>query len=750
MNKFRIIIPGFLLVFLAVTNFMAQDDNRAVQTWKVQKYDISVTLPQETAGRSMGSTAVITLKNILGRPVSSLTLRISSAAEITTVKINDSVTDFTKSEEKTGASTALQRIAMRFAAVAPDGVLTATVDYKLNVKDNTGLNALSPDGSQVLPLSFWYPTPTSWFFTRGGDWAPFRLKIAGGAGVSSGALTAGTYDEKLNGQPFLIAGNWDTVTTAGVDVMMPKGTTADGQKRGAELAALFSDARTFMAGVLGPAPDEPLRIVSVKRGAGFSGGGTVLVEDAVFRRTRIDSVTAMNIAEAAAKIWLGDAVAIAGDGHGVIREGMSRYLATQFIESKFGRDVADAERTRQRTAYASVSKRDAPMGQVSPLEDFYYAEVANKGAMVWRIIARRIGQSDFSSVLKANMQDGSLTLNELRDALSTQKDLLDYFFNEVTDMDLLAGLPQTDGADTKVALRNTGGVDATVTVTAFGAAGQVLEAPTTIRARSFGEVVFKAPFKVVRAEVDTEKLYPQMDYSDDIAPREFTESDTLLAVKQALDKKDYAGSEKMAVNVLRDMPRYDEVRVLHGRALLGVGRTADAEREFSGVLDEKLPTAKSMSWANAGLAEAASSGGRKDQAVKFAERAIAEDADYGASFAARAIRNKLGIAPVIDPGVKAFFTAFDSAAISKRRTDVEALIMPGEVTKFAGGVSGSAEQWQTQILQVDRIDQSTVLVEANVTLRLLSREAETGTAVFRLARSGSGWKLSGVDLFEVR
>ena len=711
-----------------------------------------MTLPQDDSVRSITSHAVITLRNVIDRPAASLTLRISSLAEVSTARINDSATDFTKSEEKVGASGSLQRIAMRFPAVAPDGVLTATIDYKLNVKDNTGLNTLSPTGSEFLPLSYWYPTPTNWYFARGADWAPFRIKITGGGlnGISSGISSAGGYEDKLNGQPFFVAGNWDTVNSGGIEVLMPKGSSADGQKRAAELATLFSDARKFVAGMLGTAPDEPLRIVAVHRGAGFSGGGTVFVEDAVFRRSKIDSLTAMNIAEAAAKLWLGNAVAVTGDGSGVIREGLCRYIATQFIESKYGRDVADVERTRQRTAYAVVAKRDAPISQVSPLDDYYYPEVANKGAMVWRLLARRIGETAFDNILRANMQNGTLTLAGLRDGFSSQKEFLDYFFNEVTEMNLLVGTPQPNGSETRVALRNTGGVDATVNVTAYGTSGQKIEAPTTIKARSFGDVTFKSGFKIERAVVDPEKLYPQIDYSDDVAPREMTDNDPLLAVKRSFDKQEYVAAEKTAVNILRDLPRFDEVRVLLGRSLLAQGRNGDAEKEFRAILDEKLPGAKSTAWANEGLAEAAAAGGRNDQALSFSTRSITEDADYGASFAARNLRNKIGSAIAVDPAIKAFFAEFDRAVASRRKADVDAMILPGEVTKFASGVAGSAEQWRTELRAIDRIDETTVLAGVNLNIKLLNREPESGTAVFRLIKSGAGWKLYGVDLFEVK
>ncbi len=749
----RILITTILVLFVSCTlAATATAQAGANATWRVQKYDLNVTLPQDEKSRIVTARAVLSIKNVSGAPAGTLTLRISTGAEVTSVKVNDAVVDFTKAEEKAGALS-LQRIGMRFGSMAPDAVLTAAVEYKLNIKENSAAAAFSGSGGHFLPLSFWYPTPNSWYFTRGADTAPVRLKVMAANGttaVSSGAETAGAFEQKLHGQPFFVAGNWDVSNQNGVAVYVPKGATAEGQKRAAELAAIMSEAKTFIAGVLGNAPDVPLRIVSNRRGGGYGSGGTVIVDEAVFRRSKVDSLTAMSIAESVAKMWLGNAVSLTGEGSGVISEGLSRYLATQFLESKYGKDVADIERQRQRTAYAAVSKRDAPMATVSPLDDFYYPEVANKGAMVWRILAKRVGAAQFASTVKANTADGSLTLAELRAAFGEHKELVDYFFDNVTDMNLLAGIPQSSGAETKVALRNTGATDVTIDVIGTTATGERLTATTTIKAVSFGEVVFRSPNKVVRVEIDADKLYPQTEYSDDIAPRETTDSDPLLAAKRYFDKQDFVNTEKTARTLLAGLPRFDDLRVLLGRALLAQGRNADAEREFKAVLDEKLPTARSLAWANVGLAEVASKANQNDAALRFAEAAIFADADYGASMAARNVRNKIGNTSPGDPGIKAFFADFDKAATSNRKADVDSLVMTGEVAKFASGVAGSTEQWQTQIVQIDRLDVNTVLVETNTTVKLLTRNSETGTAVYRLIKTGTGWKLAGVEMFEVR
>lgn len=749
MKIFQTINSYLFLLLILYFPIVAQDDSRSLLTWQVQKYDITATLPQTDADRNLTAKAVLNLKNISSGSASSLTLRISQSATISAITINGAAADFSKREEKISDSESLQKLSIRVPSVQSGGNLTATVDYKLNVKENTGLNALSPIGSQFLPLSFWYPTPTSWFYARGGDFASYSIKVNPANGLTalaSGVESAGGFDQKLYGQPFFIAGNWDKFDASGVAVYMPKGAGADEQKRAAELAALASEAKAFVAGLLGNSVDFPVKIISAKRGAGFSSGGTIFVDESVFRRSKIDSQTAMNIAEAIAKVWLGNINLVSGDGQGVIQNGLSRFIATQFLEQKFGKDVADVERLRQRTSYAAIIKRDAPLTIVSPIDDSFFVSTANKGAMIWRLLARRVGQKEFFDTIKRNAQDKSLDLTELRGSFSAQSELLDYELTQVTDLNLLVGLPQVSGGETKVALRNTGSVEANVSVLATTANNERIPTSIVLKPKSFGEVSIKTPNKISRIEIDSEKLYPQTDYTDDIAPREFSDSDLLLVVKRDFDKQNYPLAEKSARSVLNEFPRFDDVRILLARSLLAQNKNAEAEKEFKAVLDEKLPTARSIAWANVGLGETALKSGQN--ANNYFDNAIKTDAEYGASLLARQKRTNAN--STIDESVKTLFAQFDKAAVSNRKADLEALIVSGEIQRFAAGIAGQTEQWTTQILKVDQFDANTALVETNLNIKILTRQPESGLAVYRLTKSGNSWKISNVEMFEVR
>lgn len=744
-----------LVGLLALVLFIpaaGQDDTRVSATWQVQKYDIGVTMPQTEADRAVNIKAKIEARNVSSRPASTMTLRLSPAAEVGALAVNGTSTEFSKREEKVGTGS-LQQIIVRMPSVAPNAGTTVEITYRLTIKENSGLASISASGSQFLPLSYWYPTPNSWFFARGADYAPARIQInvaAEQTAVSSGADSSGVFDSKLSVQPFFAVGAWNTTDSDGVTLHLPKAADAEAQKRGAELAAIAREASAFVESVLGPRPASPVRLVSVKRGAGFSGGGTVFFDESVLRRPKVDSQTALFVAEGIAKLWLGGSVSISGDGGGALREGMARYLATQFLESKYGKDVADVERLRQRVAYAAVVQRDSPINTVSPLDDYYYTVVANKGAMIWRLLSQKAGASEFSSRMRSVTEDKLVSLAEVRAAFPDQKAFLDYGFDQTTDMNLLAGLPQQGTGEAKVALRNTGTVDVTVDVEAVLENGQRMSAPATIRAASFGEVTFRTPVKIRRVEIDRQKVYPQTDFSDDVAPRELTDSDPLLAVKRFFDKQDFANAEKTARQVLSDIPRFDDVRILLARSLLGLNRNADAEKEFRSVLDEKLPTSRSIAWAYVGLADVAIRGGQNDQAAKFASDAIKADGEYGAGLAARNIRNRTGTRGGAEPSVTAFFEQWDRAAAANQKAQLDSLILPGDASRFSGGVAGQTAAWKTDIKHVDVIDANTVLVEADLAIKLLNKDPESGMAVFRLSRSGSGWKISSVDVFEVR
>ena len=741
----NILIFAFLLLTFTLY-IQAQTDTRVSSAWRVLKYDISANVP--TNDRYLTARASMNLQNVGNGAGTRLTLRISEKAEVTAVQLNGATVTSTKGEEPIGGKN-IQRIIINLPSIQPNATFSVDVDYRLKVDENSGLNSLSPLGAQFLPLSFWYPTPNSQFAPRGADFAPIHLNITSPneSVISSGTQTGASFEQKLYGQPFFLTGSWDKIESKGVTVFLPKGANVDERKRGEELASLMAEANTFTASLLGSAPNVPLKIVAVRRGSGFADCGTLLLDYGAFKRQKIDSLTAMAVAESVAKIWLGNVKPVRSEGFGVIHDGLSRFIATQFVEKQFGKDAADIERFRQRTSYALVVKNEQPYNVISPLDGAYFSSVANKGAMLWRIISKSMGQDQFFNIVKAQ---NSFTLATLKAALPNKYDVLDDAVINANETNLLAGLPQTNGAETKVAVRNTGNITANVNVLATTEKGEQLIQATVIPPKSFGEVSFKTTSKIIRTEIDPEKLYPQTDYSDDIAPREFIDSNPLIAVKRNFDKQDFAGAEKDTRTILKSQPHLDDATTWFGRTLLAQNRLSEAEKAFQTALNEKLPTPNTLAWANVGLGEVALKSNQNATAAKYFEEAIKADVEYGSTLAARMGRQKAGATLATDDSVKSFFALFDKTVVAGRKAEIDNLFLKGEVAKFSSGISGQAEQWQTQLISVDRIDANSILAEVTVNTKILNSDPKNGTAVFQLSKDGSSWKISGVEIFEVR
>ncbi|MGH9883009.1 MAG: hypothetical protein ACRD6N_16345, partial [Pyrinomonadaceae bacterium] len=366
---------------------------------------------------------VLTAKNVGRASGSTFTFRINSKAVIKSVTASGTNANFRVVPETQGN---IQRVTVTIPSpVVSNASLILNISYSLPIESNTGLAGISPIGSQFLPLSFWYPAPNTPFTVRGADTAPFRLTVNSPNLVSSGAeKSAGLYEQSLNAQPFFVQGDWDrierTAEGKGISAFVAKGISAEERKQAEALINLAASARAFYVSLLGPAPDVPVRLISVRRGSGFHDGGTVLIETSAFRRGKVDSTTALLLGEAMAHLWIGGQTAVRAEGGGMLREGLTRFLATLFLEKQFGRDAAQAELLRQRVTYSAVAKRDAPLGRSTPLDDAYFSSVPNKGAMVWRLIDQRVGRELFMTTLRSLLQTGKdtgISLAGLRAAL---------------------------------------------------------------------------------------------------------------------------------------------------------------------------------------------------------------------------------------------------------------------------------------------------------------------------------------------
>lgn len=761
----KIIASVVFIIFLFSSLAVAQEEARAA--WQVTNFDVTANVQQTE--RVLSAVASLSATNV-GRGVgSSFTFRIAAKAAVKSVTVSGANANFRSVPESYGG---LQRVTVTLpSSVASGGALVININYSLPVESNTGLAAISPLGSQFLPMSFWYPAPNTLFTARGADTAPVRLVVNGTNVISSGTEKSGAagstvYEQPVFAQPFFVQGDWDKVEGTGdarnVTALVPRGASAEEKKQAESLINLAAAARTYYANQLGPAPELPIRLVAVRRGAGFSDGGTLLIEAGAFRRAKVDSTTALQISEALARLWIGGQTAVRGEGGGMLRDALARFLATQFLEKQFGRSAARAEMLRERLAYSTVARKDGPVARMSPLEGTYYNSVPNKGAMVWRLLENNVGRDAFLTILRDQLQAGKssgsgISLAGLRATLANRggdrtKNLLEQQLDQVTDLDLMIGLPQQRGADWVAALRNLGSTDAITTVRATTASGEQLAVDVVVPARNFGEAVFKTTAKIVRLEIDPDKLYPQLDYSNDIVPHVRDAQEALSEATRQFGAQDFVKAEAIAREALSVAPDLQEARIVLARALLGQNRIDDAEKLFRAAIDDVLPTPGALAWGNIGLGEVSLRRGQAAEAAKRFNDAVRADADYASSLAARAGRIKAETAAnslQVDPAVRTFVGQLDQAILSGKRVDLESKVSSGELVRFINGVIGTQpEIWKTNVLRTEQLDANFVAVDVSMETKELGNQ-RAGTAVLTLARSGGAWKLFAIDLFEV-
>lgn len=769
MNKILALTLTTIALLLCSSNAPAQEVASAA--WQITNFDINANIQQPE--HALSAVAILSATNVGRGTGQSFTFRIHSKATIKTTTVAGASANFRTVPESYGN---IQRVTVTLpTSVAPNGALVMNISYSLPIVGNTGLAAISQLGSQFLPLSFWYPAPNTALTARGADTAPFRIVVNGSSVISSGSEKPGTtgpsgsvvYEQTLNGQPFFVQGDWDKIEGAGdgknIAAFIARGASAEEKKQAEAIIAIAASARSFYAGLMGPAPEVPIRLVSVRRGAGFSDSGTILIEPGAFRRAKVDSATALSIGEAIARLWIGTQTPVRADGGGLLRDGLTRFLATLFIEKQFGPEAAQEERLRERLAYSTVAKRDAPLARVTPLDATYFSSVPNKGAMVWRLIDRSVGHDAFVGVLRGLLQAGKGTgsgtsLAAFRAALEERgggrlKALLAEQLDQVTELDLMVGIPQQRGSEWVSNLRNLGPTDVTTTVRATTTTGEQLSVDATVAARNFGEVVFKTPARIVRVEIDPEKLFPQLDYSNDSAPATRNLQEALSEATRQFGAQDYAKAEAIAREILATAPHLQEAHIILGRVLLGQNKTDEAEKLFRSALDESLPTAATLAWGNIGLGETSLKKGQAAEAARRFNDAVRADADYASSLAARAGRIRAETAAntlQVDSSVRTFLTQLDQAITSGKKAELDARIISGELTQFSNGVVGTQpEIWQTRVLRTEQLDANLVAADVSLNTKQLGRE-ESGTAVLILARVGGGFKLAGIELFEVR
>src|SRR6185369_16266249 len=168
--------------------------------------------------------------------------------------------------------------------------------------------------------------------------------------------------------------------------------------------------------------------------------------------------------------------------------------------------------------------------------------------------------------------------------------------------------------------------------------------------------------------------------------------DALNEASLQLGAQDFAKAETTARAMIATAPRFQEARILLARALLGENKNEEAEKLFRSALDEGLPFAATIAWANIGLGEIAMKRNQPAEAAKLFTNAVIASRDYPSSLAARLARIRAEAAannaPPVDPAVQAFAAQLSQAVISNKKADLESRIVSGELVKFINASIG--------------------------------------------------------------
>jgi tetratricopeptide (TPR) repeat protein len=219
-----------------------------------------------------------------------------------------------------------------------------------------------------------------------------------------------------------------------------------------------------------------------------------------------------------------------------------------------------------------------------------------------------------------------------------------------------------------------------------------------------------------------------------------------------LGGQDFVKAEATARAMLATAPRFQEAQIILARALLGQNRLDDAEKLFQAALSEPLPFAATLAWANIGLGEIALKRNQAAEAVKRFNEAVIASRDYPSSLAARAARIRAEAAannaPPVDEAARTFITQLSQAVVSNKKAELESRIVPGELVRFINASIGT-QAWDTTVVRTEQLNSNLIAADVQIHANKLGTNG-SGTAVLMLARTPSGLKLSGIELFEVR
>ncbi|HET9531577.1 MAG TPA: tetratricopeptide repeat protein [Blastocatellia bacterium] len=776
-----------LLVVLALSVLAA------AQEVEVDRYNISARL--DPASGAIDARATLAVTNLGQTPKSRIYLRLTKLAKVSSVTVGGSPAQFEASDDR--RVTTLSQIIISPQTPVEAGAKTSIdVSYRIEVPESTPVAAVYPGEVVMLPDSVWFPMPSTMFTIYGATTAPFTLAIntpAGYGAASSGSLKADpsgqtyTFEQSLNSLPLIIAGRMEQVPDAqganGVKIefhlhsgLVPSG---DRVRRIYDEAARMID---FYTRTLGPLPaGTSFRIISSARTGNVIVPGAIVLEEDVFRQEALDAITVERLADAIARMWIDGRVRLRGQearqaqgtrpalkarSTALLRDSLPRMLAVLFIEDRFGKDAAMDAYTRQRWSYTPVAKsaRDAELGIQTPLVATYSAAVFGKGPLVFRLIAETVGREKFIAALGEVFRAGQtkiVTTDDLRQALVKASGpeverLFQQWVDSIIEPDIVIGIPQPSDkpGSQRLNLRNLGNGDILTEVVAATASGKQITVPVTVPSEDLTSIEIATSEKIESVEVDPRKLIIQSDYDNDRKPAR-TSSQTLFNESiVAFNKGEHAAAEAKLKEAISVDPRNELLHAWLARSLFAQNKLDEAHAAASTAIKTDLSSAAALAWAHITLGQISLARNQAAQAVPHLRQAVIIADEAPAQFQAREVliraERAANMTPQVDESIRAFVAQLDTMLKQPSSDKLFTIISRNNLKRFVQGLTVSPPtSWTTEILRVDMIDANRAALDVGLAVKTKQAD-QSGTAVFVLYRSATGWVLEDVQLFNVK
>ncbi|MBK6316348.1 MAG: hypothetical protein IPF53_19185 [Blastocatellia bacterium] len=751
----------------------------SAQETDIRKYALDVRI--ESAAHAATVRTTMTVWNPTDAPKRNLQFRINGKSEIRSVTFGGQPATFEAREDR--RLTGLKAVSVTLpSAIAGRATGDIVVESRLALAAATGDALIGPGETVLLPSSIWFPMVSTPFIQYGVNTAPFSVTVTGPDGeraISGGTANGQSYMQPLYGLPFVIASTFapPVARTAGpvaLEVWIPDGSSAEMRAGADRLAADAERIIAFYSRVLGPPPACVFRIVASDGAAGFSSSSAVALGRRVFSRPQTDAETFELLADSIARIWTDGAAALRGatpgsaanrpNGVAVLRDALPRYLAILAAADRFG-PTAEA-RAYDRARVALLRQRDAALSVqlslITPIDGSYLGLISTKGPMVFRIFEREIGREKLlaaiASAIGAGRTSGSLTADNLRAAMSTAagRDMTPLFktwLDTAVLPDLIVGIPQQSGGAWTSAVRNLGTGDVLVDVVATTESGKQLRVQATVPSNGFSTARFETSERITAVEIDPERVIPQAGYANDARPPRAAAEELFADGVAHVRKKEFAAAEPLLRQAIAADPLHDGAKAWLSRALLGLGRPADAEKVAMDAVGTEPASLEALSWSNLVLGQVAMAANRPKDAVPYFQKAIAFGNESSALKASRealaSARRASGETAVLDESVVKFFAEFDrtvSAGVNTQKAEqlVDSHLLPEFVR---GLVTSIARVWVTEVLATDTLGRDEALADVRFTTGPADKRL-TATAVVRLRRAATGWKIVDVQILE--